>query len=73
MLACQVRFLEKGTGAVKFDTQVLGLHGKKGITTVPVGLALPLDSLPPGSYTVELTVFDNAGRKLKRTADLTWE
>ena len=73
-LACQVRILEKGSGAVKFDTQVLGLKdAKKGITTVPIAMGLPLDGIPPGSYTVELTVFDTAQKKLKRTADLTFE
>jgi hypothetical protein len=73
-LACQVRFLEKGSGAVKFDTQMLGIKdAKKGITTVPVAMALPFDGLPPGSYTVELTVLDGAQRKVTRTADFKVE
>jgi len=73
-LACQVRILEKGSGAVKFDTQVMGVKdAKKGITMVPIAMGLPLDGLPPGSYTVELTVFDGAKRKLIRTADFTSE
>jgi hypothetical protein len=73
-LACQVRFLEKSSGAVKFDSQVMGIKdAKKGITTVPIAMGLPLDGLPPGSYTLELTVFDGAKRQLKRTADFTSE
>jgi hypothetical protein len=73
-LACQVRILEKGSGAVKFDTQLMSVKdAKKGITTVPVAMGLPLDGLAPGSYTVELTVLDKAQRKLVRTADLTLE
>jgi hypothetical protein len=73
-LACQVRFLEKGSGAVKFDTQMLGIKdAKKGITTVPVAMALPFEGLPSGSYTVELTVLDGAQRKVVRTADFKVE
>ena len=59
---------------MKFDSQVMGIKdAKKGITTVPIAMGLPLDGLPPGSYTVELTVFDGAKRQLKRTADFTSE
>jgi hypothetical protein len=40
-----------------------------GRTSVPLGARLPVDSLSPGSYQLEVTAVNAAGKQLKRTAD----
>jgi len=49
---------------------VLGAHGldptsflEKGSTVVPLGLKLPIDQLPPGSYRLDLQASDDSGAR----------
>jgi VWFA-related protein len=66
----QVRILDGKTGAVKWDGGAikLDLLGT-GKSAIPIGLSLPIDSLPPGPYRVEIAGTDNAGKSVQRTAD----
>ena len=41
----------------------------KGQSTIPVGLSVPIASLPSGSYQFEVTAVDAAGKTAKRTVN----
>jgi hypothetical protein len=62
-LGLEYRIVDLKTGAQKLD---VGLRDTKelmkpGNPVVPVGLKLPLDTLPPGRYRVDLRAQDSAG------------
>jgi hypothetical protein len=47
---------------------------QKGNPVIPLGLKLPVNTLDPGSYRVELTALDSAGNKSQpRSADFEVE
>ena len=43
--------------------------GKRS-STVPVGLRLQIENLEAGTYQLQVTVFDDAGRRTTRTASM---
>jgi hypothetical protein len=55
---------QKLTGAARIDAAAVA-----GNRSVPYGLRLKLDSLPPAWYTAEVKVVDAAGKTMTRTAD----
>jgi hypothetical protein len=62
-VTAQVRILDRATGAPKWDPAPLKL-------TVPQqGGNLPVSSLAPGSYQLEVTATGSSGQKVKRTAN----
>lgn len=65
-----MRILDGKTGDVKLDAGALKLDPlASGKSTIPVGLNVSLAPLQPGSYRLEITATDGAGKSVKRTAD----
>ncbi|HEY6342866.1 MAG TPA: VWA domain-containing protein [Bryobacteraceae bacterium] len=66
----RIRIVDLKTGDQKWDGGFMGLPAPAaaGSKSVPAGARLPLDSLPVGSYQLEITAADAAGKQLKRTA-----
>jgi VWFA-related protein len=58
-----VRVLDRKTGEQKWDGGVISPPAQSN------GGRLPVDSLEPGAYRLEVTATDSAGKELKRTAD----
>jgi VWFA-related protein len=67
----QIRVLDRQTGAQRSDSGVMRLDVPTiaGSPVIPVALKMPVQSLAPGSYVLELTAADTANRIAKRTAD----
>ncbi len=64
-----LRILESKTGAQKWDGGVAKLDPPAGgKSTIPVGLSVPIASLPSGSYQLEVTATVGAGKTVQRTA-----
>ncbi len=57
----QVRVVDRKTGAPKVDASGAVPDDKDGNSVVPLGLKIPLETLPPGSYRLELKATDYAG------------
>jgi VWFA-related protein len=71
-IGLEIKIIDRKTGEKKIDAGVTDTSGsiKAGNPVVPLGLALPIDKLPPGSYRVELIAIDSAGNNTKpRSAD----
>jgi hypothetical protein len=70
-----IRILDRKTGAQKLDTGLLRatLPPNPGNPVVPIAAKIPLQSLAPGSYSLELEAGDTAGRTAKRTVDFEIE
>ncbi len=62
-LGLEFRILDKKTGEKKLDVGVMDTKDlmKAGNPTVPVGVRLPLETLAPGTYSVDLRAEDSAG------------
>jgi VWFA-related protein len=67
----EIRVLDRQTRAQRSDSGVMRLDvsGDPGSPVIPMALKMPVQSLPPGSYVLELTAADTANRMAKRTAD----
>jgi len=69
----EVIVMDRKTGEKKVDVATRPAN-QAGSSVVPVGLKLPVDSLAPGSYRVELRALDSVGNSAKpRTADFEVE
>jgi VWFA-related protein len=65
-----LRILDAQTGAQKWDGGSAKLDPPApGKFTIPVGLAVPVSSLAPGSYRLEITAASDAGKTARRTLD----
>jgi VWFA-related protein len=65
-----LRVLDRRTGEQKWDGGSVNLlEQSSGARSIPAGARLPLDSLSPGAYQLEVTASDSAGKQIKRTAD----
>ena len=66
-----VRVLDRKTGEPKSDSGMLMLNLPRitGTDTIPAGSKLPIDKLAPGTYELEVTAADSAGKQVRRTAD----
>jgi VWFA-related protein len=62
-VTAQVRILDQATGAPKWDS------GPAKLNVTQQGGNLPISSLAAGSYQLEVTATDSAGKQVKRTAD----
>jgi VWFA-related protein len=71
----ELRVTDRKTGEAKMDSGVLEVANfiHAGNPVIPVGLKLPLTSLIAGSYRVELTASDSAGKSVVRSADFEIE
>jgi VWFA-related protein len=70
----QIRILDRKTGEQRFSTGFMRLdnadiHGP----VMSLGERVPVESLTPGQYVVELQAIDSANRQAKRTADFDLE
>jgi len=62
--------LDRKTSQQKWDSGFISLPPQSnGLKSVSAGSRLPIDSLSPGSYQLEVTAEDAAGKQVKRTAD----
>jgi VWFA-related protein len=65
-----MRVLDPKTGEPKSDSGFRKLDlPKGGGDAVPVGSSLPVGGLAPGSYDLEVTAVDSAGKQVRRTAN----
>jgi VWFA-related protein len=65
-----MRVLDAKTGEPKSDSGLRKLDlPKSGGDAVPVGSSLPIGGLAPGSYELEVTAVDSAGKQVRRTGD----
>ena len=72
----QLKVLDRKTGQAKIDSGMVTAASfiQKGSPVIPVGLKLPVNTLDPGSYRVELVAIDSAGNhSTTRTADFEME
>jgi hypothetical protein len=62
---------DRKTGEQKLDTGVLRvtLPAATGSLAIPIARRVPVDSLPPGSYRLEVEASDSAGKSARRAAD----
>ena len=66
-----MRVLDAKTGEPKSDSGLRKLSVPKGGGDgIPVASSLPISALAPGSYELEVTAVDSAGKQVRRTADL---
>jgi VWFA-related protein len=74
VVAFELRLVERKTGQEKFKSRERTPQGKVGDPVIPLGLKLPIATLDPGSYRVELRAGDAVGNVSKtRTADFEVE
>jgi VWFA-related protein len=73
-LGVQMRLLDK-TGQVKIDSGTVEVTNfiRKGNPTVPIALKVPIDKLDAGSYQLEVTTLDSAGKSVKKTTSFNVE
>jgi len=73
MARVHVRILDRKTGEQKWDggSSSVSAPDNAGKSFIPAGAKLPLDSLSPGAYQLEVVAADSSGRQIKRTADFT--
>ena len=65
-----MRVLDPKTGEPKSDSGLRKLSVPRGGgDAIPVGSNLPISGLAPGSYVLEVTAVDSAGKQVRRTAD----
>jgi len=66
----ELRIVDKMSGAQKLDTGFTDTKNliKPGNPTVPVGLRLPLETLTPGSYRIDLRAQDSLGNATEFSA-----
>jgi hypothetical protein len=66
-----MRILDKQSGEAKEDTGAMRLDMPKtaGNPVVRTAERMPVDKLPPGAYTLEMTAQDSTNQFVKRTAD----
>ena len=66
--------IDRKSGEKKFESGIAAKDVKAGSALVPMGLKLPVDTLPPGSYRLELKAVDSAGNiSQPRSADFEVE
>jgi len=68
--AIEARILDGKTDKVEWDGGVAKLDPlENGKLSIPIGLSVPISSLAPGPYRLEVAATDAAGKSVKRTAD----
>jgi VWFA-related protein len=74
-IGIQIRILDRKTKEQKFSTGLMRLEmpEKSDNPMIPIAERMPLDSVGPGQYVVELQAVDTTGRPITRTADFDLE
>jgi hypothetical protein len=66
----EVRALDRKSGQARWDSGLMRLSlSKSGGDAIPGGSRIPIDMLPMGSYQLEVTAVDAAGKQARRTTD----
>lgn len=75
VVAIEMKVFDRKTGQQKEDTGLMRLQLPEatGSPVIPVGEKMPVMKLDPGSYRLELTAADIAGKQVTRTADFELE
>ncbi len=75
VVAIQMRVLDRKTGEERGDTGLMriDLPATGGNPVIPLGQKMPVASLAPGPYRLELRAMDTAGKAIQRTADFEIE
>jgi hypothetical protein len=70
-IGISLRIFDRKTGEQKLDTGLLKvtLPAATGSLAVPTAKRIPIDSLAPGVYRLELEATDTGGQSARRTAD----
>lgn len=63
----RARILDRKTGEQKWDGGFMKLPQSGNKNLASAGAKLPIDSLAPGSYELEITAANSAGKQIKRT------
>ncbi len=73
MARVRVRVLDRKTGEQKWDggSSNVSAPDNAGKSSISAGAKLPLDSLAPGAYQLEVAAQDSSGHEIKRSADFT--
>ena len=71
----QLKLVDRKTGEQKVDSGVVEVASfiRAGNPVIAVGLKLPVSALAAGSYRVDLTALDSAGKSVARSADFEIE
>jgi hypothetical protein len=66
-----IKITDRKTGEAKISSGNMGVDSfiRKGNPTVPVIMRLPVKDLPPGSYRLDVTGLDSAGKSMTRSAE----
>jgi VWFA-related protein len=64
-----VRVLDRKTGDAKAGPNRLKLSAPKDSGAIPAGFMLPVEGLATGSYELEVTAVDMAGKQIRRTVE----
>ncbi len=64
----RLRVLNAKTGEQAWDGGAAKVQFPAGKSTIPVGVSVPIATLAPGSYELDATVTDGAGKSAQRTA-----
>jgi hypothetical protein len=74
-VAVQMKVLDRKSGEAKVDSGLIRLPipEKGGNPVLPVGLKLPLNSLTPGAYRLEMSAVDMAGKPVVHSTDFEVE
>jgi VWFA-related protein len=75
VVGIQIRILDRKTKEQKFSTGLMRLDmpDKSDNPTIPIAERVPLDSVGPGQYVVELQAVDTTDKPVTRTADFDLE
>jgi hypothetical protein len=73
MLALKITDRKSGEAKVASGTMALDNYVRKGNPVVPVIMKLPVKDLPAGSYHLDVTCGDSAGKQMHRSADFEVE
>jgi len=70
-IGAQLRVLDRASGAEKLDSGGVEVSNfiRPGSPVVPIGLKLPISTLTPGAYRLEMKAVDSAGKSMMRSAD----
>jgi hypothetical protein len=74
-IGLQIRVLDRKTKAEKFSSGLMriDMSGFAANPTIPLAERIPLDTIAPGQYTVEVMARDTEGKQATRTADFDLE
>jgi hypothetical protein len=66
-----IKITDRKTGEAKLASGNMGADSfvRKGNPVVPIVMRLPVKDLPPGSYRLDVSGLDSAGKSMSRSAE----